>query len=701
MAILKDLNVLGISRLNSDTYVNKIYGNGFYHTSTDNTSVLLGGGSYKPLSEFSLSGHTHTWDQITSKPIDGGSQNVGSHDCNAITTNGLWYYSSNGPAQSLGASTNDGALYSQAYSSSWVGQIAQDYRNGKLYVRGRNSGTWTQWLKILDSTITLDDIDDGDDRRIPTTLDEVSDGDERRIPTTLDDIDDGDERKLITSTVTFPDLSEQFKVCTGVDVSRSTNELTTRFEVFPKIFKGTCATAANTTAKEVTCENFTSTDLVKGAIIFVTFTYTNTGAVTNLTMSVNSTTAKPIKKQYNITGPTNLTHASELYANQTYLFQYDGTNWVNMTLDYNNTYSSPYTLTHYANIYTKAILKYQIISFLDTSITNTNNAQSLIPLATYASTNTTGGASDLKTMTTSEFNPFDIILWYSSGTVINAGSSVGANTLYYVYHACDVRFTFNCIVSSGADNSTKFSLTLGKPFYLICDLQSNGKFKLATTGNDLHYDAPWTQDLPTQSYNHYYIFLGTALDTYRITLSVHHPIYYYDNGIKQYHPSSWLNISDKPSTYAPSAHSHNLATGVVDTTYYLMGTTSAISGDLYRYGTSGPYMLGTEVYAGSDINYKDNITSISRDFEDNLFEREDITYNFTWKDSGKSSSGFIAQYIEDLMPEMVEGKEGEKHVKYEAALSKVVGAMFKRIKKLEEKINEQQKEINTLKERIG
>lgn len=470
MAILKDLNVLGISRLNSDTYVNKIYGNGFYHTSTDNTSVLLGGGSYKPLSEFSLSGHTHTWAQITGKPIDGGSQNVGSHDCNSITTNGLWYYSSNGPTTSLGATTNDGALYSQAYSSSWVGQIAQDYRNGKLFVRGKNNGTWTQWLKILDSTATLDNVLDGD------------------------------ERKLITSTVTYPDLSARFKICTGVEVNYSTNELTTRYEDFPKIFKGTCATTAGTAAKVVTCSNFTSTDLVKGAIIFVTFDYTNSASVSNITMNVNNTGAKSIKIQYN-SGTSNLKAVDELIANSTYLFQYDGTNWVCMTCDH---------------------------------------------------------------------------------------------------------------------------------------------------------------------------------DTY-----------------------SWSNISDKPSTYAPSAHTHNLATGAMGTTYYLMGTTSQITGDLYRYGTNGPYMLATEVYAGSDINYKDNITPISRGFEENLFEREDITYDFTWKDSGKQSSGFIAQYIEDLMPEMVEGKEGEKHVKYDAALSKVVGAMFKRIKKLEEKINEQQKEINTLKEKIG
>lgn len=53
-----------------------------------------------------------------------GNQNTAEHNANNITSNGVWYYTSNGPATSLGASTTDGALYSQAYSTSWVGQIA-------------------------------------------------------------------------------------------------------------------------------------------------------------------------------------------------------------------------------------------------------------------------------------------------------------------------------------------------------------------------------------------------------------------------------------------------------------------------------------------------------------------------------------------------------------------------------------------------
>ena len=73
------------------------------------------------------------------------------HNANNIVYNGHFYYSSNGPSKTQGATTDDGALYSQAYSASWVGQIAQDYRNGRLFFRGKNNNSWTSWLTNIDS----------------------------------------------------------------------------------------------------------------------------------------------------------------------------------------------------------------------------------------------------------------------------------------------------------------------------------------------------------------------------------------------------------------------------------------------------------------------------------------------------------------------------------------------------------------------
>ena len=77
-----------------------------------------------------------------------GNSNNGEHNANNITYNSHTYYTSNGPSKALGASTDDGSIYSQAYASTWVSQIAQDYRNGRLFVRGKNNNVWQSWKRI-------------------------------------------------------------------------------------------------------------------------------------------------------------------------------------------------------------------------------------------------------------------------------------------------------------------------------------------------------------------------------------------------------------------------------------------------------------------------------------------------------------------------------------------------------------------------
>lgn len=104
------------------------------------------------------------------------------------------------------------------------------------------------------------------------------------------------------------------------------------------LFYGTCSTAAGTVAKVVECDDFTADNLKAGAIIIVTFTATNSGAVASLTMNVNSTGAKPIKYINNGT-LGNLSSAAYLKAGTEYPFYYDGTNWV-VWFNYNTTYSA-------------------------------------------------------------------------------------------------------------------------------------------------------------------------------------------------------------------------------------------------------------------------------------------------------------------------------------------------------------------------
>ena len=82
---------------------------------------------------------------------------------------------------------------------------------------------------------------------------------------------------------------------------------------------GTCSTAAATADKVVAISNF---NLVTGARAVVRFTVTNTAAVANLTLNINSTGAKSIKYRNG-----NLPAAGTLSANRTYEFVYDGTNY--------------------------------------------------------------------------------------------------------------------------------------------------------------------------------------------------------------------------------------------------------------------------------------------------------------------------------------------------------------------------------------
>ena len=95
----------------------------------------------------------------------------------------------------------------------------------------------------------------------------------------------------------------------------------------------TCSTVAGTAEKAVDCSGF---KLNTGAFVIVKFTVTNTAAVANLTLNVNSTGAKHIKYR-----GANLSSAGILAANRLYTFVYDGTNYELIgDLDTNSTYSN-------------------------------------------------------------------------------------------------------------------------------------------------------------------------------------------------------------------------------------------------------------------------------------------------------------------------------------------------------------------------
>lgn len=88
------------------------------------------------------------------------------------------------------------------------------------------------------------------------------------------------------------------------------------------VFYGTCATAAATAAKVVVCEEFTSSDLVEGTVLYVKFTNACTYNGTS-TLNVNSTGAHDIAR-------VGTTKTIRYYwsAGEVIAFVYDGTNWV-------------------------------------------------------------------------------------------------------------------------------------------------------------------------------------------------------------------------------------------------------------------------------------------------------------------------------------------------------------------------------------
>lgn len=95
---------------------------------------------------------------------------------------------------------------------------------------------------------------------------------------------------------------------------------------------GVSSTAAGTATKLVSVSNFT---LVEGAWVAVKFSVTNTAAVANLKLNVNSTGEKSIKYR-----GSNLPAVGTLTANRLYLFVYDGTNYELVgDLDTNTTYT--------------------------------------------------------------------------------------------------------------------------------------------------------------------------------------------------------------------------------------------------------------------------------------------------------------------------------------------------------------------------
>ena len=220
-------------------------------------------------------------------------------------------------------------------------------------------------------------------------------------------------------------------------------------------------------------------------------------------MKVNGTAAKSVKKQFATTGgtPSDLSVAQELKANETYLFQYDGTYWVLMTTDYNT--NSTYTLSNIPEgsggfVADSAIYRYQLLFQRGGS-----NSGKITPLNNNG--NVTGNTKTMLTGIT--FNPFGKIYYYSTTTTVAAGSVANGSYLCPHYSGINLRYTFNAP-----------SLTGNSFVYLEVTPQSDGTVTIASA-------SPLTQTLPSTDTGNWYILLGIASSNYQMTLYFDHPVY--------------------------------------------------------------------------------------------------------------------------------------------------------------------------------
>lgn len=136
--------------------------------------------------------------------------------------------------------------------------------------------------------------------------------------------------------------SHQFFYCPNTNALVATSPLARKALNLTNIYYGTCETVGSTATKVVVCPDFDS--LTTGKIIWVTFTNTNSAAVSGIKLDVNGTGAKTI--QYisnNGKSLANLPATDSIQANFTYPFIYNGTYWIQL-INTNSTY-------YYTSIY--------------------------------------------------------------------------------------------------------------------------------------------------------------------------------------------------------------------------------------------------------------------------------------------------------------------------------------------------------------
>jgi hypothetical protein len=126
---------------------------GSYYSSGNPSGFITSSGSCN----YSSSTGSVAWGNVSSKPttlsgygisdwVWGNYGDIG----NVPGVSGCYYFAGSSPIPGQ----SDGTVWYHAYPAApttWGSQLVQNYRDGRIYVRGRNSGSWSTWWTVIDS----------------------------------------------------------------------------------------------------------------------------------------------------------------------------------------------------------------------------------------------------------------------------------------------------------------------------------------------------------------------------------------------------------------------------------------------------------------------------------------------------------------------------------------------------------------------
>lgn len=154
-----------------------------------------------------------------------------------------------------------------------------------------------------------------------------------------------------------------------------------------------------------------------------------------------------------------------------------------------------------------------------------------------------------------------------------------------------------------------------------------------------------------------------------------------------------------------SENSIKLTLGTGDNSGYIWITDDMIGKNVngepsWEIGANTGYATFSSVSQTSDQRLKENIHDVDKSFADKYWSTENgLIHEYDWIKSGKHANGMIAQELLNYIPEAVNHNvENDTYsVDYTSATCKMMGAMFQKIKELENEIVKMKQVIEKLK----